>query len=1342
MIHIHCHSDYSNLRLIDCINKIPKLIDRAVELGNKGVAITDHESVSGHVEALRYVREGKKKGKIPNNFRLILGNEIYLVNEIHDTDTGGRYCNDYFHFILLAKDEIGHRQLRELSSLAWDNSFRTGKMERVPTLKRDLERVIRDNPGHLIASTACLGGELPKAILGYMTEGSDLPFDDENLTYKKAYDEECRNKAYQFIDYCKNIFGQDFYLELQPSSTEEQIIVNKELVRLSKEKCVPFIITCDAHYLQKEDRIYHESFLKSHEEEREVGDFYATTYMMTCDEIHEYMDEHIGSETVSEGLKNTLVIREKIKEYDLFCPTIVPAADIPDFELNHTFEAVYEQYEYIGKFAYSEDVFDRYLLYLIENGFYEKAYYEGISKEELHKLAARINIELSEMWKVTEKIKTSISSYYLTTLELIDIMWNEGDSLIDPGRGSVTGMYTMYLIGITQMNPIQWNLPHWRHISHQKAELSDVDIDTCSNRRTQIIEAIKRKKGERKVLNCCTFKTEGSRSAILTAGRGMGIDNDTLQYIANMIPITRGANWSLNDCINGNIEEERKPVREFITECSRIEGLLETAMSIEGLISGRSIHASAVYLFNEDFLEHNARMKAPNGSYITQFSMKDSDHCSGLKMDLLTIKALDIVRYCMDMLIKAGYMEWQGSLRATYNKYLHPDVLDYDTPEMWDLVAENKVMDLFQFDTDVGLQAVKRIRPHNLIELATANSIMRLMVTELGAEQPIDTYIRYKNDINQWYSCMRDDYHLTEDEIKIVEPYLLPVYGVGDTQEIVMELSMDEHIAGFDVAYSNKLRKGISKKNKELQVAMKIMFFEHGKEIGTSENLLSYIWKEVIGKQLGYSFSKNHTFPYSALGLIELNLAYHYPIIYWNTACLIVDAGAEEEVEDNKSTQYGVIATAVSNMQKRGINIALPLINTAEFGFVPDEENNRIIYSLKAINGIGDEVVRLLIQNRPYVSMRDFCERMIVTKLVKSAQMVKLIKAGCFTELDNIDRRKTMYDFIEAYLLNPSTGLNFQNFAQLKVYDAKYHIVPDDVNLALRHRNFRDYVLDEFFFNKIFIDKNSKRALPKCGYNDRLFVLNEVSMPFFQQYYTEDSVVEIQGENYVISEKKFKKENDKYTLALKNWLASPDTLKIFNDCKFRELWESNAEGTTSKWEMESLSFYNEPHELIDFNELLYGVVNYFELPEDPEVYSYYTRTIKQKINGMEANVQKQFPKYKIVRLAGTILDKDKNKHRLTLLTKYGVVNVKYNAGQFQYYDKTISEVQADGKKKTLEKSWFTRGNKIMVCGYRSDSQFRVYKYADSIYKHSTCLITEMRDDGSVMAATERVRVKL
>lgn len=452
MIHLHDHDDYSNLRLVDCIVKIKDLIYRAVELGNKGVAITDHESVSGHVEAIKIVKEGKASGKIPKDFKLILGNEIYLVNSLEEVrDNYIPKVTKFWHFILLAKDAEGHRQLRELSSLAWDNSFKTGLMERTPTLKSDLERIVKANPGHLIASTACLGGELAQWILE-----NDI------------------NKLNEFLDYCYGLFGHDFYLEMQPNDSAEQVYVNRAIVSIANQCKLPLIVTCDVHYLHKGDLVFHEAFLKSHEEEREVGDFYKTTYMMTEKEIHEYLDSQIGPQNVERAIKTTDYVGRCIEEYDLYHPTIVPDADIPEFQVNHLFCKFYDRYPYIKKFAYSENDYDRYLLYLIENGFNEKGWYVGITDEEYHNLVSRIEVELSEMWQVTEKIKTSISSYYLSTLELIDIMWNEGDSLVGVARGSVTGMYTMYLIGLIQMNPVKWGLPHWRHISHQKAELSDL----------------------------------------------------------------------------------------------------------------------------------------------------------------------------------------------------------------------------------------------------------------------------------------------------------------------------------------------------------------------------------------------------------------------------------------------------------------------------------------------------------------------------------------------------------------------------------------------------------------------------------------------------------------------------------------------------------------------------------------------------------------------------------------------------------------------------------------------------------------------------------------------------
>lgn len=1301
-IETHAHTEFSQLRMLDCIVKVPQLIKQAASLGLSGVAITDHESVSGHVRFIQTIKSMKSSGELPEDFKGILGNEIYLVDKLNISEDGKKSCDSpFYHYILLAKDEIGHKQLRELSSLAWDNSFYTGRMERVPTLKSDLEHVVKSNPGHLISTTACLGGELGKSLLA-----------GENYM--------------DFLLWNQQLFGKDFYLEMQPGLSEEQIKLNQEIIKLKHQLGIKATVACDVHYLKQEDREIHAAYLNSRDdEERELGDFYESTWMMTNEQIHQRMDDQIGYKEVEEALKCSLEIGEKVEEYDLYCPTIVPGADIPDFELSDFFGNYYDRYEYISKFAHSDNVYDRYLLKLIEDGYYEKIPYTTFGKTKFLETLDRIEVELKEMWLVTEKLGTSISSYYISTLELVNIMWEEGDSLVGVARGSVTGMFTMYLIGITQMNPLQWGLPHWRHISHEKVELSDVDIDTQQDRRLKIIEAVKRRRGERKVLNCSTFKTEGSKSAIITAGRGLGLDSDITQYLSNLIPVTRGQTWSLHDCLYGNEEKERQRQTEFANEVKKYDKLLETAMTIEGLICGRSIHASAVYLFNEDFLAHNARMKAPNGIYITQFNMKDSDYCSGLKMDFLTIQALDKIRTCMNLLIDAGYMKWQGSLRATYNKYLHPDVLDYDTKEMWDMVAKNDVTDLFQFDTAVGLQAAKRIKPHSLIELATANSIMRLMVSGEGAEQPIDTYIRYKNDINEWYKCMRDEYHLTESEIKILEKYLLPVYGVGDTQEIVMEISMDDHISGFNVTQSNKLRKGIAKKDEKLQEAMKKMFFEHGKEIGTSENLLNYIWKEVIGKQLGYSFSKNHTFPYSCIGLQELNLGYHYPIIYWNTACLIINAGANEELDDNKSTQYGKIAKAIANFKQRSIIVDRPLINEAKFSFVPDEKNNRIIFSFKGLCGIGDDIARAIVEHQPYNSFEDFCKRMVDTKIIGTAKMIILIKAGCFNELDSPDRMETMKKFLSRNVFTPTDKLTMQQFNSALEYD----IFPKEMETMIRIKNFKAYALHESFFLKNITDESKK--VPKKGYHDRYFALDERGTEFLMEHFN-TCIVGTKEDGVIISEKLFNKEWDALIQPLKDYMALPETLQLYNQKKFDSTMESYASGSLEQWDMESLSYYPDRHELWNLNEPKYGVVDYNSLSETPQVYQYITRRIRGEI--------KHTPKFQIVRLAGTVLDSDNNKHLVTLLTNHGVVTCKYNKGQYSYYNKRISEQTPAGKKKVLEESWFKRGSKIIVCGYRREDQFVVTKYADTVYTHTTNRIEEIYNDGTILAQTDRKKV--
>lgn len=1296
---LHTHTEYSNLRLLDSTNKLQKVIDKAIELGLSGIAITDHETVSGHIKAIQRQKKLMSEG---SDFKIVLGNEIYLVDSLEEVkDNYQSGITKFYHFILLAKDPIGAEQIRRISSSAWEHSFFTGKMERVPTIKQDLVDIIGEDKGHIIASTACAGGELAHWIM------QNRP-----------------DKCLEFIDWCQDIFLQEnFYLEMQPNDNEEQTKINQTIIKISEQLDVPYIITTDAHYLSADQALVHEAYLNSREDgSRETAEFYRTCYLMTEEEIHQWMDKQIGEEQVITALENTNKIGQSIEFFDLSHSQVVPKVPIPEFIMEHSFKDVYDKCEYIKKFAYSKDIHDQYFLHLIENGWWEKEYKDTLSKEEILKMMERIDVELKAIWESSIKIKDNIASYYITAVDIVKMMWDDANSLVGCSRGSIAAFYTAYLIGLQQINPMRYDIPYWRHLHESRPEMPDVDIDSEKSRREAIIEATREKFGSDRVLNICAFRTEGSKSALLTTCRGLGISSDIAQYLADLIPVVRGNTTSLTVMINGDAENDIKPNTEFINECNKYGGtrLLETATTIEGLICGRTVHASGVIIFESPYTELNCMMRAPNGQPTTQWDMDDSTYAGGLKYDYLTITNLDSMHKCLDFLLEYSYIEWQGSLRETYNKYFHPDVLDYESTDMWEMAERLEIVNLFQFMTSVGQQAIQKIKPRSLIELGVANAVMRLMAQDKSAEQPLDKYVRYKNNITEWYDTMRK-YNLTDEEISIMEKHLSHVSGMATMQEEVMKLVMDEQISNFDMVDANKLRKSIAKKKKKLQQEAKDHFYQVGESVGASRNLLDYVWKECIVPQLGYSFSLPHVLGYSTIGVQEMNMAYKYPIIYWNCANLIVDSASDEETEG--ATDYGKVGVSISNMQDAGINIALPLINEANFGFTPDEKLNRIIFGFKAMNGIGDDVARIIVENRPYTSIEDFCTRLIDTKLVKNSQMIKLIKGGCFTELHNPDRRVTMDWYLRNYVFKPCDGLTMQQFNKMKELD----FIPESMDLPLRMINFKNYVLDDEGLYEKHIDEGKK--IPKKGYHDGYYILDNNSQPFFKQYFTEDSVVGIKGEYYIVSEKKFTKEADTHIQPLKDWMALPSTLEAYNKRLFQELWNNHAEGSVPHWNMEALCYYDGEHELEHANEEKYGIVNFFDLPEEPEPYEWYTRYI----NGEP----KAIPKYKISRIAGTVLQSDNSHHLVTILTKYGSVNVKMSKGHYAFYNKTISEVGEDGKKKRLEESWLKRGNLLTIQGIRRGDVFQPLVYNDTIYKHTINLVQKVYENGTLLLQSER-----
>ncbi|MCQ2147511.1 MAG: HNH endonuclease, partial [Bacteroidales bacterium] len=1281
----------------------------------------------------------------------------------------------------------------------------------------------------------------------------------------------------------------------------------------------------------------------------------------------------------------TMLIYDMVEHYSLKKDMKLPYMPLncaePDRGL---FEKYADKILMLKDFYTSEFSGDRHLVRAITESLEAN---EDFRTEEMYE---HLDVCLDTIKKSSEKMNTHWSAYLLQMADYIDLIWEKGDSLVGVARGSGTGFGLLNVLGITQINPLNEKTKTypWRFLNPERASVLDIDSDIEANKRDKIMQVFKDTYGEDRVSKVLTYTTEGPRSAILTVARGLGIDNDIASYIASLIVADRGTARSLHTMYYG--DDDNAPVSEFVNVMNEYPELWEGAQKIEGLISGVGSHAGGIIFVDEPFTETTALMKTNNGDTVTQFDLHEAEKCGLIKIDMLSTEAESKIRTELDLLLKDGRIEWQGSLRKTYEKYIGVRSLERDDPEMWKLLWEHKIISLFQMEKDSGVQAISLARPSSVDDLCTLNSVIRLMAQEEGAEAPLHKFARFKQDISQWYKEM-EQAGLTKDEQELLKGILETSYGICAVQEIIMILVMHPQIGGFSLAWADRLRKAIAKKNPKDFVMLEAEFFNNAEAKNLSKSLTRYVWFTLIYTQRGYGFncvsgntvimrggandrkpltvkemcliknlpyyaiqthheslrnkyltngygyslslfddgkvrgnkivdirsagvrqtyritcesgaiitctenhkiptkdgirymyqlkvgdylyhvgecdkSRNsmkltdgnwednypkkgeqgfrkkayspyaafkeirnqhktdrdscdvcgkayegkfelhhrdgnrtnndpanlqwlcrschkkahyqmghikkykkgrscyfdrivkikpykeelvydiemadpahnftldnglivcnsaHTLAYSMVALQEMNLAYKYPIIYWNTANLLVDSGSLEG--EDKTTRYGKMAIAIANMRQNGIKVELPLINEAERGFVPNVEKNEIFFSFKAINGVGDADVEAILSNRPYASMKDFCRRMIKTKQISNSVMVALIKSGAFEQLHNPDRKVTMEWYLRNYVFDPNTSITMANLKRMLTMG----IIPSEYKISLQVWDFKSYVLDERFLHHNVVNRQKK--VPKCGYHDRIFKLDARAMVFFKEHFSEGSIESIEGSSYLISEKKFGKECDAFIEPMKTWFKSDECLSLFNDAAFKEIWNKHASGSVAAWDMSALSFYYNEHELCGIDLSPYGVVNYFDLPEQPVVYDSSVRYI----NGG----RKFIPKFEIVRIAGTVLNADNNHHTVALLTTEGVVNVKFNKGHYAFYNKQISaRLDPNSDKKTvLEKSWFKRGTLLLVSGYRQGDNFRSYRYKDTIYQHTVCRINEIKSDGTLDIQSERAR---
>ena len=1319
---------YSNLRLRDCIIRENELIDYALELGHEVVAITDHESISNAIKVEKYYQKVKKNNP---NFKVILGNEIYLCRNGLNNQNFISKQDRYYHFVLLAKDAIGHQQIREISTRAWTRSYMARGMRRVPTYYQDLFDIIGSNPGHVIGSTACLGGALPTQL----------------LRNKDLKDATLGDKIIKWCLQLKELFGKDnFYLELQPSKSREQIYVNRQLIGLSNLLDIPYIITTDSHYLKKEDANIHEAFLNAQDGDREVKSFYATTYMMNTKELESHMD--LTEEELQTAYRNIKHIKDMCEDYSLMKPLKIPQLmwrDLGSYTIDQ--RKWWSRIPYLNKFWDSEyegdqELADAICLRLEED--------ENLQTKEIYEA---INECLEMTWISSEVNKTHWSAYYLNLQKIIEECWNAG-TLVGCGRGSGVGFILLYLLGITQINP-QWESTKtfaWRFLNPDRVSVLDVDVDIEGGRRKQVLDHLRHVYGQDRVANVATFGTEKSKSAILTACRGLGIDVDIAQYLSSMIVSDRGQLRSLKQTFYGDEEAGFTPNKQFIFEMTEnYPEVWAVAQKIEGLVCRLGEHAGGVIFVDESFTESTALMKAPNGDIITQYDLHDCEDVSLIKYDLLSVEALDKMHICLDLLAEQNYIDGAAALRDMYETSIGIYNLERKAPSMWKMVWNHEIQSLFQMEKQSGIQGIALTRPQSVDDLAVLNSVIRLMAQEKGAEQPLNKFARFKDNIDLWYEEMRS-YGLTEEEMKILEPVVKISYGICESQEKFMTLVQMPECGGFSLTWADRLRKSIAKKNPTEYEKLQQEYFERVEEQHLSKKLCNYVWNVLVATSRGYGFNASHTLAYSLIALQEMNLAYKHPTIFWNCACLIADSGGaeieeveyesdeetdggviwdsaselsmedftdddsddeddEEEDEDapktekkkkTKTANYGKIASAIGKMRMNGIDINPPDINKSTFTFSPDVENSIIRYGMRGIVKVGEDVIKRIMDNRPYSSPEDFLSKVKITK----PQMVNLIKAGAFDEFG--DRIEIMKKYITS-ISELKKRITLQNMKML----IDFGLIPDEYDLQRRVYNFNKY-------------------LKKMKLDATYYGLDNIALNFFDKHFDVDNLypTDKTESGLMIKQTVWDKIYQKHMDIIRPYVKShnEELLQSVNNTLISQTWNKYCKGNISKWEMDAVSCYFHQHELEYVDKLSYECNNFYSLPEEPEIDTIIT------IKG------KQIPLFKIRRIMGTVLDKNKTKKTVTLLTTDGVVIVKIFGDVFTHYDRQISEKGADGKKHVIERSWFSRGNKIIVTGIRREDSFIAKKYSRTPY-HLVELIENINSDGSIEVRGERAEVE-
>ena len=943
-VHLHVHTYYS---VLDGQSKVTRLVDKAIADGMKGMAITDHGVMFGIKEFADYcakVNKGRKeKGEEP--FKPIFGCEMYVARRTMHDKQKSMHDNSGYHLIVLAKNYTGYKNLIKLVSNAWVDGYYYRP-------RTDREQLEKYHEG-LIVCTACIAGEVPNKIIHDDIEG-----------------------AREACEWYHRVFGDDFYLELQRHEVKDPSIVanreayplqqkaNKVLMKFAKEYGIKLICTNDCHFEDKETAEAHDHLLCISTNE-DLDDpkrmrYSKQEWFKTRAEMNDIFSD------IPEAMTNTLEILDKVEIYDINHGPIMPFFPIPeDFGTEEEWRKKFTEEDLYKEFTTDENgenplspeegqkVIDRL-------GGYEKMYRIKFEADYLAKLAydgakKLYGDPLSDEVKNHIRFELHVMKtmgfpgYFLIVQDFINAARQQLDVMVGPGRGSAAGSVVAYCLGITQIDPLKYDLLFERFLNPDRVNLPDIDTDFDDDGRGRVLQWVMDKYGHENCAHIITYSTMATKNSIKDVARVEKLPLNVSNALCKAIPerLPDGMKMNLTNAIKCTPQLQDAEVSEDIRERNTIK----YAKMLEGTVRGTGIHACGFIICRNPIDEWVPISTADDPDFpekkvpVTQYDGHVIESTGLIKMDFLGLKTLSELKEACKV------------VKQTRGEIIDLERIPIDDELTYQLYQRGQTIGTFQFESAGMQKYLRELHPTVFEDLIAMNALYRP-----GPMDYIPDFIKRKHDPS-----------LVKYDIPCMEKYLKDTYGITVYQEQVMLLS--RQLANFTRGESDALRKAMGKKMKAIVDKMKPKFIKQGQENGHDPQILEKIWSD-WEKFASYAFNKSHATCYSWVAYQTAYMKAHYPAEYM--AALMT----------RRFSQITEITKLMEECKALKIATLGPDVNESQIGFGVNK-HGEIRFGLSAIKGMGasaaESIVRERMENGPYKDIYDFAERVDLSNVNRKA---------------------------------------------------------------------------------------------------------------------------------------------------------------------------------------------------------------------------------------------------------------------------------------------------------------------------------------------------------------------